>query len=103
MLYSISDPLFGFYGACWYRGTKVKPKHAQQTFALSRITDKLRNLTTLKLFGAGTAAVNDVAVAGEDYRKATMSTLRIAFLSSAVLEFSNVAIAGVARVWALVY
>ncbi|WP_290652896.1 ATP-binding cassette domain-containing protein [Idiomarina sp.] len=77
---------------------KLSQKHAQQSFALSRVfTDKLRNITTLKLFNAGAVAVNDVAAAGEGYRKATMSTLRIAFLSSAVLEFfSSVAIAGVA-------
>ena len=77
---------------------KLSQKYAQQSFALSRVfTDKLRNITTLKLFNAGAVAVNDVAAAGEGYRKATMSTLRIAFLSSAVLEFfSSVAIAGVA-------
>ncbi|MBF37727.1 ABC transporter ATP-binding protein/permease [Idiomarina sp. UBA4520] len=95
----ISGPIIPVFMALVGIGAeRLSQKHAQQTFALSRVfTDKLRNLTTLKLFGAGTAAVNDVAVAGEDYRKATMSTLRIAFLSSAVLEFfSSVAIAGVA-------
>lgn len=77
---------------------KLSQQHAEQMHALSRVfTDKLRNLTTIQLFNAGEAAANDVAQAGEDYRKATMSTLRIAFLSSAVLEFfSSVAIAGVA-------
>ncbi|WP_404397366.1 ABC transporter ATP-binding protein/permease [Idiomarina loihiensis] len=77
---------------------RLSQKHAQQTHALSRIfTDKLRNLATIQLFDAGSEALSDVAAAGEEYRQATMSTLKIAFLSSAVLEFfSSVAIAGVA-------
>ncbi|MCJ8316314.1 ATP-binding cassette domain-containing protein [Idiomarina sp.] len=99
VLLLISGPIIPVFMALVGMGAeRLSQKHAQQTYALSRVfTDKLRNLTTLKLFGAGTVAVNDVAAAGEDYRKATMSTLRIAFLSSAVLEFfSSVAIAGVA-------
>ncbi|MGM0906719.1 MAG: ABC transporter ATP-binding protein/permease [Pseudomonadota bacterium] len=77
---------------------RLSQKHAQQTHALSRIfTDKLRNLATIQLFDAGDEALSDVATAGEEYRQATMSTLKVAFLSSAVLEFfSSVAIAGVA-------
>lgn len=77
---------------------RLSQKHAQQTHSLSRIfTDKLRNLATIQLFDAGDEALSDVAAAGEEYRQATMSTLKIAFLSSAVLEFfSSVAIAGVA-------
>lgn len=77
---------------------RLSQQHAQQTHALSRVfTDKLRNLSTIQLFDAGDEALSDVASAGEEYRQATMSTLKIAFLSSAVLEFfSSVAIAGVA-------
>lgn len=77
---------------------RLSQRHAVRRFALSRVfTDKLRNLTTLKLFNAADVAVKEVAEAGEDYRKASMSTLKIAFLSSAVLEFfSSVAIAGIA-------
>lgn len=77
---------------------KVSQQHAARNIALSRVfTDKLRNLTTIKLFNAGNAAINQVAHAGEEYRRANMATLKIAFLSSAVLEFfSSVAIAAVA-------
>lgn len=94
-----SGPIIPLFMALVGMGAeRLSQKHAQQQFALSRVfTDKLRNLTTLKLFNAGDVAIADVAAAGESYRKANMSTLRIAFLSSAVLEFfSSVAIAGIA-------
>lgn len=59
--------------------------------------DRVRGLSTLQLFSATQTAVVDVTEAGENMRAANMKTLRIAFLSSAVLEFfSAVAIAAVA-------
>jgi len=95
----LSGPIIPLFMALVGMGAeRLSQKHAEQTFALSRtFTDKLRNVITLKLFNAGDAALQDVAEAGEGYRKATLSTLKVAFLSSAVLEFfSSVAIAGVA-------
>lgn len=74
----------------------------QQHFAaVSRLAghflDRVRGLTTLQLFGATGAAVNQVSEASEEYRRLNMRTLRVAFLSSAVLEFfASVAIAVVA-------
>jgi ATP-binding cassette subfamily C protein CydD len=99
VLLLLSGPVIPLFMALVGIGAeRLSQKHAQQTHALSRVfTDKLRNLATIQLFGAGDAASSDVAAAGEEYRQATMSTLKIAFLSSAVLEFfSSVAIAGVA-------
>ena len=99
VLLLLSGPVIPLFMALVGIGAeRLSQKHAQQTHALSRVfTDKLRNLATIQLFGAGDAALSDVAKAGEEYRQATMSTLKIAFLSSAVLEFfSSVAIAGVA-------
>lgn len=59
--------------------------------------DRVKHLTTLKLFAAETAALNDVNARSEDYRKVVMKTLKLAFLSSAVLEFfTSVAIASIA-------
>lgn len=59
--------------------------------------DRVRGLTTLQIFGRGPAAVRSVARASEEYRRLNMRTLRLAFLSSAVLEFfASVAIAVVA-------
>ena len=49
--------------------------------------DRLKGLSTLKLFNRGKAEVNEIESASEEFRERTMSVLRMAFLSSAVLEF----------------
>lgn len=59
--------------------------------------DRVRGLTTLRLFGAEERAVAEVAAVSDRYRRRSMGTLRLAFLSSAVLElFAALAIALVA-------
>ncbi|XKH61564.1 thiol reductant ABC exporter subunit CydD [Halomonas sediminis] len=59
--------------------------------------DRVRSLTTLQLFGQTCQAEQSVRAASEGYRARSMRTLRLAFLSSAVLEFfASVAIAVVA-------
>ncbi|RPA64161.1 cysteine/glutathione ABC transporter permease/ATP-binding protein CydD [Shewanella frigidimarina] len=59
--------------------------------ALSRLSghfmDRLKGLQTLKLFNRGEAELVNIEYASEDFRARTMSVLRLAFLSSAVLEF----------------
>lgn len=49
--------------------------------------DRLKGLSTLKLFNRGEAEGKAIEAASESFREKTMSVLRIAFLSSAVLEF----------------
>ena len=49
--------------------------------------DRLKGLSTLKLFDRGEAEGKAIETASEFFREKTMSVLRIAFLSSAVLEF----------------
>jgi len=49
--------------------------------------DRLKGLNTLKLFNRGEAEGKEIEAASESFREKTMSVLRIAFLSSAVLEF----------------
>lgn len=73
----------------------------RQFQALSRMSghflDVLQGLPTLKLFRRSKAEAERVAKVSHDYRLRTMSVLRVAFLSSAVLEFfSSVSIALVA-------
>jgi ATP-binding cassette subfamily C protein CydD len=58
--------------------------------------DALQGLTTLKLFNASRREADRVARMSDDYRKSTMSVLRVAFLSALALEFF--ATAGVAVV-----
>ena len=59
--------------------------------------DRLQGLTTLKLFGQARRELDLIAQVSDEYRQRTMGVLRIAFLSSAVLElFSAMAVAVVA-------
>ena len=59
--------------------------------------DRLQGLDLLRHLGRAENEATTLAAVGEDYRRRTMAVLRVAFLSSAVLEFfSSVAIAMVA-------
>lgn len=49
--------------------------------------DMIEGLTTLKLFNASRAESEIIARISDEYRKSTMAVLRVAFLSSLVLEF----------------
>lgn len=49
--------------------------------------DRLKGIKTLKLFNRAEAEIQEIASASESFRQRTMSVLRLAFLSSAVLEF----------------
>ncbi|SMX43606.1 ABC transporter ATP-binding protein/permease [Actibacterium lipolyticum] len=63
------------------------------------LVDRLAALSDLKLIGAGPTTVETFASASEDLRHRTMAVLRIAFLSSTVLElFSALGVAMVA-IW----
>lgn len=69
--------------------------------AMSRLSgffvDRLRGAFTLKLFGREQAEAHSVAVAADGVRMRTLAVLRIAFLSSAVLEFfAALGVAGMA-------
>lgn len=74
----------------------------QQHFVLVRrlaghFIDRVRGITTLQLFGQADNATRQVVAAADRYRQLNMRTLKVAFLSSAVLEFfASVAIAVVA-------
>jgi len=62
--------------------------------------DTLQGLTTLKLFNAARREAALVARLSDDYRRSTMSVLRVAFLSALALEFF--ATAGIAVVAVLI-
>ncbi|WP_312210388.1 heme ABC transporter permease/ATP-binding protein CydD [Pseudescherichia sp.] len=59
--------------------------------ALARLSghflDRLRGMETLRIFGRGAAETDNIRKASEDFRSRTMEVLRLAFLSSGVLEF----------------
>lgn len=50
--------------------------------------DVVSGLTTLKAFGRAKAQVGSVRAITDDYRRTTMATLRVAFLSALVLELA---------------
>lgn len=59
--------------------------------------DSLKGLNTIRLFNQGDKQTDEIARASEDFRIKTMQVLKIAFLSSAVLEFfTSISIAFVA-------
>ncbi|MBT9182533.1 heme ABC transporter permease/ATP-binding protein CydD [Pectobacterium punjabense] len=69
--------------------------------ALARLSghflDRLRGMETLRLFHRGQAETEQIRHASEDFRSRTMEVLRMAFLSSGVLEFfASISIAVVA-------
>ncbi|MCL5497087.1 cysteine/glutathione ABC transporter permease/ATP-binding protein CydD [Escherichia coli] len=59
--------------------------------ALARLSghflDRLRGMETLRIFDRGAAETENIRQASEDFRSRTMEVLRMAFLSSGVLEF----------------
>lgn len=59
--------------------------------ALARLSghflDRLRGMETLRLFNRGAAETETIRAASQDFRQRTMEVLRLAFLSSGVLEF----------------
>lgn len=62
--------------------------HLVEQGALNRILiDRSAALVDLRLLGAGTRAADDLYLRSDDLRRRTMAVLRLAFLSSAVLEF----------------
>ncbi len=54
--------------------------------------DRLRGMETLRIFGRGEAEIESIRSASEDFRQRTMEVLRLAFLSSGILEFFYLAV-----------
>ncbi|WP_100640650.1 thiol reductant ABC exporter subunit CydD [Marinobacter salexigens] len=95
----LSAPLIPFFMALVGMGAeKLNQQHFETISRLSgQFLDKVRGLTTLQLFGQTEEAAEVIQQRSDHYRKITLKTLRVAFLSSAVLEFfASVAIAVIA-------
>ncbi|NWO04575.1 MAG: thiol reductant ABC exporter subunit CydD [Alteromonadaceae bacterium] len=95
----LSAPLIPLFMALVGMGAeKVNQQHFEVVSRLSgQFLDKVRGLTTLQLFGQTDSARKTLHKRSDQYRRVTMKTLKVAFLSSAVLEFfSSVAIAVIA-------
>lgn len=95
----LSAPLIPLFMALVGMGAeKLNQQHFETVSRLSgQFLDKVRGLTTLQLFGQTAEAAGLIHKRSDHFRRITMSTLRVAFLSSAVLEFfASVAIAVIA-------
>jgi ATP-binding cassette, subfamily C, bacterial CydD len=76
----------------------INQRQWRQLLAMSaHLLDSVQAITTLRLFGRARDEIALIARISDDYRQATMASLRVAFLTSAVLEFfASLAIALVA-------
>ncbi len=80
-----------------YAAQAVSQAQLIETGALSRLlVDRIAALSDIRLLGAGAQAESDLALRAGSLRERTMKVLRLAFLSSTVLEF--MAALGVAMV-----
>ncbi|MGC8118946.1 thiol reductant ABC exporter subunit CydD [Marinobacter sp. VGCF2001] len=96
MFLALSAPLIPLFMALVGMGAeKLNQQHFETVSRLSgQFLDKIRGLTTLQLFGRTQEASQTLQSRSDQYRMITMKTLKVAFLSSAVLEFfASVAIA----------
>ncbi|MDT8409506.1 MAG: thiol reductant ABC exporter subunit CydD [Wenzhouxiangellaceae bacterium] len=95
----LTAPLIPFFMALIGMGAESLSRSQYQSMAqLSGwFLDRASNAATLKLFGAEAAELERVREMTDSLRQKTMRVLRLAFLSSAVLEFlTAIAIASVA-------
>jgi ATP-binding cassette, subfamily C, bacterial CydD len=76
----------------WLIGRATEQRTRERWHALSALSthflDVVRGLPTLRAFNRGRAQAQRIADVGERYRAATMSTLRVGFLSGSVLELA---------------
>ena len=76
----------------WLVGRHTERRTRERRQALAHLAnhflDVVRGLPTLRAFNRGGTQSERIAQVGDDYRRATMGTLRIAFLSGTVLELA---------------
>lgn len=89
LIFLITAPLVPLFMALV--GIKAADAGRKNFKALQRLSghfyDRLQSMTTIRLFDRTGAETEQMKGASEVFRKRTMDVLRIAFLSSAVLEF----------------
>jgi thiol reductant ABC exporter CydD subunit len=76
----------------WLVGRYTKRRTRQRWQALrilsTHFLDVVRGLPTLRAFNRGEAQADQIARVSDEYRRSTMGTLRVAFLSGTVLELA---------------
>jgi thiol reductant ABC exporter CydD subunit len=72
----------------WYTERRTAERYAALVRLSTHFLDVVRGLPTLRAFNRGVAQTERIAQVSDDYRRATMGTLRVAFLSGAVLDLA---------------
>ncbi|MBF9235019.1 thiol reductant ABC exporter subunit CydD [Microvirga sp. BT350] len=106
LLFLVTAPLIPVFMALVGWGAEAASRnHVQAMARLSGLfADRLRGIVTLKLFGRAEAEAARVEAASDELRRRTLGVLKVAFLSSAVLEFfAALGVAGVALYVGLTY
>jgi len=108
IIVALTLPLIPLFMALvgWYTDRQTKAKWESLSRLAGHFADVIAGLPTLKVFGRAKAQAASVRRVTEDYRKTSMVTLRVAFLSSMVLELLaslSVALVAVAIGLRLVY
>ena len=96
---AITVPLIPLFMALIGMRVQRRQDHQLRTLQVlsGHFLDVVRGLTTLKVFGRSKAQVETIRSVTDSYRRTTMSTLKLAFLSSLVLELlASVSVALVA-------
>jgi ATP-binding cassette, subfamily C, bacterial CydD len=99
MIFLVTGPLVPLFMALIGMGAAAasRSQFLQLAWMGSFYLDRLQGLSTLKLFGRAEDELVTIRGIADDFRQKTMAVLRIAFMSSAILEFfSAVAVALVA-------
>jgi len=101
LVFCITAPLIPFFMVIIGKG--AERLNQKQWRKLSRMSahflDVLQGLTTLKLFNVSRQEAKVIAQISDKYRRSAMSVLRVAFLSSASLEFFSTISIAIVAVW----
>ena len=87
---AVTLPLIPLFAVLVGWHTKAQTRRQWRLLAVlgGHFLDVVEGLPTLKVFGRARAQEEAIAKVTDDYRKATMGTLRVAFLSALVLELA---------------
>jgi thiol reductant ABC exporter CydD subunit len=88
VIMAITLPLIPLFGALIGRAAEARTTRRLQALSLmsSHFLDVVRGLATLRAYRRGPAQKEAIARTSEEFRKETMGTLRVAFLSALALE-----------------
>jgi ATP-binding cassette subfamily C protein CydD len=87
---ALTLPLIPIFGILVGKATEARTLRRFRTLSLlsGYFLDVVRGLTTLRAFGRGRTQAGTIAAVSDAYRRETMGTLRIGFLSALVLELA---------------